>query len=350
VNFNISKLTDFLVHAQDGDVGRVEQFYFDDLIWSIRYLTIRTKGGLPRHNVLIPVVALLRPEWAHRTLPIELAMAQVFSSPSTVTEEPVSRRYEIELHRYYAWPGYWDGSFYVPNEYTEKPKDHPLGLRKVDPHLRSLRELTNTEIFARNEKIGTVADIVVDDHSWNIRYLIVNSRKHLKHVSLLVSPHWIEKVSWQENRLVLDLDPKSLLNSPDYSPDQPITADFEKKLCSNLQKNEVKEWVQLLFHAPAKTKIYLAGTFNNWSPTTIKLGYHGKATYSTMLLLPAGYYEYKFIVNGIWQNNPECKDLVPNTLGSQNCRLVVKHSTDHNVHPHTFPRLKNSECTRLWSS
>ena len=350
MNFALSNLTNCLVHALDGDVGRVEQFYFDDLTWSIRYLTIRTKGGLPGHNVLIPATALLTPDWQNRVIPITLNMTQVFSCPSTEIEEPVSRQHEIDLHRYYEWPGYWDGSFYIPVGYSESNPRQISGLQKANPHLRAVRALVNARIEAKDGNVGDIQDIIADDKTWSIRYLIVKTKQWLPHNSILISPHWIQTVNWPDHRISIDLDQDAVMKSPKYDPDQPMTLDYEQKLQGHLQKQENKEWVKFIYHAPPKTKIYLAGTFNQWDPSSIKLGYHGKSTYSTMLLLPAGNYEYKYVVNGLWQNNPDCHDLVSNAFGSQNSRLVVKHMTDHMAHLHTFSRVPNCESTRLWST
>ena len=37
---NATQLEGFVVHATDGELGTVDQFYFDDETWAIRYLTV----------------------------------------------------------------------------------------------------------------------------------------------------------------------------------------------------------------------------------------------------------------------------------------------------------------------
>jgi 1,4-alpha-glucan branching enzyme len=115
-----------------------------------------------------------------------------------------------------------------------------------------------------------------------------------------------------------------------------------------LQKPVIREWIIFKYHAPAGSKVYLAGTFNNWDPTGIKLGESGKGSYSTTVLLPVGSYEYKFVVNGKWMSGPDTCEQVPNPFGSTNCKLVVGHTPEHAERLHTFVRMSANE-PRLWT-
>ena len=83
-------------------------------------------------------------------------------------------------------------------------------------------------------------------------------------------------------------------------------------------------------YAPGASAVFLAGTFNNWSPASHAMEDSGDGFWTANLFLPPGAYEYKFIVDGVWccrpagdegcGNDPEC---VPNPLGSFNLRLEV---------------------------
>lgn len=52
--------------------------------------------------------------------------------------------------------------------------------------------------------------------------------------------------------------------------------------------------------------VYLAGTFNDWKPTALKMtGPDKDGYYQASIQLHAGRYEYKFVVNGkIWRRDP----------------------------------------------
>lgn len=40
-------LKGLVIRATDGELGKVEELYFDDESWAIRYLTVETGGWLP---------------------------------------------------------------------------------------------------------------------------------------------------------------------------------------------------------------------------------------------------------------------------------------------------------------
>jgi 1,4-alpha-glucan branching enzyme len=82
--------------------------------------------------------------------------------------------------------------------------------------------------------------------------------------------------------------------------------------------------VQFEFLAPEAEKVYLAGDFNNWDTNANLMKKDKKGTWKTDLSLKPGRYEYRFFVNGNWENDPACSNCVPNEFGSQNCVRVVE--------------------------
>jgi len=82
--------------------------------------------------------------------------------------------------------------------------------------------------------------------------------------------------------------------------------------------------VQFELLAPEALKVYLAADFNNWDTRTNPMKKDKKGVWKTALSLKPGRYEYRFLVDGNWQNDPSCCDCVPNEFGSQNCVRVVE--------------------------
>ena len=78
------------------------------------------------------------------------------------------------------------------------------------------------------------------------------------------------------------------------------------------------------FQAPSTREVYLAGDFNNWDGNTNLMKKNMKGLWKTTLSLKPGRYEYRFLVDGNWENDPSCCDCVPNEFGSQNCVRVVE--------------------------
>jgi 1,4-alpha-glucan branching enzyme len=71
------------------------------------------------------------------------------------------------------------------------------------------------------------------------------------------------------------------------------------------------------------SNVFLAGSFNNWDPKAIALKHNGDGNYEATLSLPPGRHEYKFVINGSWQNDEQCKQRVPNSCGSFNSVVEV---------------------------
>jgi len=76
--------------------------------------------------------------------------------------------------------------------------------------------------------------------------------------------------------------------------------------------------------APKAKKVSVAGSFNNWDVKSHLAKKGLKGNWSTKVSLKPGRYEYKFVVDGAWMNDPDCKNSVYNTLGSQNSLVEVK--------------------------
>jgi 1,4-alpha-glucan branching enzyme len=74
--------------------------------------------------------------------------------------------------------------------------------------------------------------------------------------------------------------------------------------------------------APLAQSVQLAGTFNDWNPKATPLSRWSGGEWGTGVPLKPGKYEYKFIVDGVWQEDPLACDSVENPFGSRNS---VKH-------------------------
>lgn len=71
-------------------------------------------------------------------------------------------------------------------------------------------------------------------------------------------------------------------------------------------------------------EVFVAGSFNSWDPEQQPLKPHSKTgAYVATVTLPAGTYEYKFVVDGNWQIDPLNPSLIPNGAGSMNNCLLV---------------------------
>lgn len=230
---SIKSMFGYIILAKDGDIGKVHDFFFDDEKWTIRYLVVDTRYWLPGRKVLISPVALGQPDWDSMRFPVHLTKEQVENSPDIDTDKPFSRQQQIDLHTYYGWPYYWPvGGYFVPpplSPPTKRVKKKPQ--REMgDPHLRSTKEVTGYHIGATDGGIGHVEDFISEDEDWVIRYMVVDTKNWLPGRKVLISPQWIERVSWNEKKVHVDLSREAVKNSPEYDEAAPVNREYEVRL------------------------------------------------------------------------------------------------------------------------
>jgi len=223
-------LQGYAIQATDGEIGQVDDVYFDDDAWVIRYLVVGTGAWLPGRRVLISPIAIGRPDRNAQLLPVSLTKDQVRNSPDIDTHKPVSRQHETEYFRYYGYPYYWDGagiwgmgaypgylmaSEAVQADMNRAPAD-AAAREPGDPHLRSSKEVMGYHLQATDGDIGHVEDFLIDDETWTIRYLVVDTSNWWGGKKVLVAPHWIRQVSWSDSKAFLDLTREAVKLAPPY--------------------------------------------------------------------------------------------------------------------------------------
>jgi len=85
-----------------------------------------------------------------------------------------------------------------------------------DSHLRSTEGISGYHVEANDGEIGHVDGFVLDDEAWAIRYIEVATRNWLPGKKVLVSPAWIERVSWPESKVFVNLPRETIRQAPEY--------------------------------------------------------------------------------------------------------------------------------------
>jgi hypothetical protein len=95
------------IHAVDGEIGHVEDFFISDEDWVIRYILVDTRDWLPGREVIISPQWIESIDWAETAVHVGLTRAQVEISPEFDPQAPPPREYEVGLYEHYGRPGYW---------------------------------------------------------------------------------------------------------------------------------------------------------------------------------------------------------------------------------------------------
>jgi hypothetical protein len=236
---NSTFLKGLAIHATDGELGTVKEFYFDDDTWTIRYFVVETGGWLLGREVLISPISIMSVDWKNNRLDVALTMKQVEHSPAIDIHQPVSRQQEADYSTYYAYNYYWGGPYmwgpvFYPTDLSKK-SSREVAKEKVrresaDSHLRSSETVMGYHVESTDGAIGHVSGFVVDDELWAIRYLEVDTRNWLPGKKVLVAPAWILRVSWMDSNIYAFLSEEDIKSAPEYLLARPLTRAYEAQL------------------------------------------------------------------------------------------------------------------------
>lgn len=236
-----NEMRKFRIVAADGRIGSIDDFYFDDERWGIRYVVVDTRRWLPGRRVLISPLSISRTEWNEQQLLLSISRDQVKDSPGIDAHQPVSRRHERDYLNYYGYPYYWGhaglwGAHAIPmtptpDEIAMQRSRTAEAERKAadqgDTHLRSASEVSGYVIRAVDGDLGHVEDLLFEDMSWATRYLVVDTSNWWFGRHVLIAPEWITDISWAERSVSVNLTRQLLKSAPEYDRAKHVDRQWE---------------------------------------------------------------------------------------------------------------------------
>lgn len=253
---SVKELVGYDLSATDGSIGKVKDFLFDDVQWTLRWMVADTGGWLSARKVLISPISLGEPNWISRIFPVHMTKDEIEKAPGLHTDEPVSKEYETAFFNQYGWGYYWGGADAwsapgvwgginasgVPSVWGGAPNPVALFSRQEeavkaagDPEsrshvLRSVDEVIDYRIQALDDEIGHVEDFIVDDESWMLRYMIVDTRNWLPGRKVLIATDWITDIDWADRKVSVDLTRDAIKGSPEYKASALANREYENNL------------------------------------------------------------------------------------------------------------------------
>jgi hypothetical protein len=273
----VSDLYGLEVHASDDYLGRITDCYLDGAEWVLRYFVVDISDVILDRLVLVAPHAVRSIDWDNRTCRIAPSREEVEGSPELEVDQPVSRQYEMALHRHYEWPEYWGQSALMdtprakrmpqpsaPDEADEEsrlavesdeeyegdaigppearetePEDEEMLEMdfgestlegKYDTDLRSCTELGGYAVAAADGVAGNVKELLFEDDGYLVRFVVVGTAYHANGKVVLVPEEWVKTVSWGEKTLHVDMTRKAVVGLPEFRPGMPVTREVERKL------------------------------------------------------------------------------------------------------------------------
>lgn len=232
---NSKALRKYKLNGLDEEVGSVKEFFFDDKFWTVRYLVANAGNWFNRKQVLLSPYFLTNVDHKLEFINVNLKSEEIKNSPPVESDRPVSRQFEESYYSYFGAPVYWGGPYaWGPLSSITHDRDTWKTIkteeRSWDSNLRSSDDVTGHSIRATDGEIGHVDDFIIDDESWTIRYLVIDTKNWLPGKKVLISPQWIDRISWEDSKVFVSLTQESIRNAPEYDPDSIVEREYERKL------------------------------------------------------------------------------------------------------------------------
>lgn len=231
----VKTLKGYKLNGIDGEIGSVDEIFFDDKYWTVRYLVVDAGSWFTNRRVLISPYFIQSINTEAELVKVNLTKQQIYDSPEWESDKPVSRQYEESYTSYYGTPNYWGGTmmwgtYDVLVRDSEKWNVNDSEKDSWDPNLRSTKDVSGHDFEAIDGEIGHVDDFIVDDDSWTIRYFVLETNSWFSSRKTLISTQWIDRISWDEEKVYINTSREIINHVPEYDEDMVLTREYETQL------------------------------------------------------------------------------------------------------------------------
>lgn len=203
------------LEAVDGTVGTLYDVLFDDQSWKMRHLVVTTDRWFFGEQVLLDLDALDRADWSEPRLWLRLTKEQVRQCPTIQSDRALADQPAIEV-----------AQTLVSEAYATSIVDAEAD-SESEPHLRSTKMLTGMHIqCADSHQLGHIEDFLVDDETWCVRDLVIDTRNWLPGKRVLIEPALVKSIDWEDREVHLSLPRDQIEHRPAYehepTSDEPL--------------------------------------------------------------------------------------------------------------------------------
>ncbi len=240
----LNDLDDFVIHATDGHIGKVKDFYFDDRRWVIRYLVVEIGSASKSHKVLLSPAVIKHLNREDKTLTVDMSVSEINASPHIDTERTAAMQYEIDYLSYYGYAFYWGNNLQSSLSSLDEAGDISgqtlnsdaqdifLAIDSArrmygDRHLRSCYEIVDYHIQALDGEIGHLESILIDEDTWTVQYCIANTSNWWLGQQVLITPQAIKDISWGSTKIYVDMTRQQIKEAPLFDPSAPANRERE---------------------------------------------------------------------------------------------------------------------------
>jgi uncharacterized protein YrrD len=232
---SFNEFSEFAVHARDGEIGRIKDFYFDDVSWRLRYLVVDTRKWLGGRLALLSPQAVESLNLTRRELRLTLDRAQVEAAPALDEHVPLNRQSLTDLDLHYGWNHYWitGGPLslnfqtinYGPIGETEVPEDVRVMLEarraRGDDTLVSVKDLLGWHVESvDDDRAGTVRDAIVNYMNWTVPYLVIDTGHWIPGRKVILPSSFVETFDLDRRAIAVRVSAESIATAPEFDLDR----------------------------------------------------------------------------------------------------------------------------------
>jgi hypothetical protein len=233
--------------ADDGNIGTLHDIFLDDETWTVRYIAVDTGLWLGR-LVLVSPISVESPDWQGRQIPLTLTRTEIENSPDLLSRPRLTRDEEREFAEYYGYPFYWSGpSLWAwadrPAGLTDAPPSGhvpPAALDGDTPDVAAADAMTTSifsgqdirgyHIHALDGEIGHIDDFIIDEATWSVRYLQIDTSNWIGGKTVLLATQWVQRIDPADGKIHVEVTKDRIENSPAFDPGTSIDRAFEERL------------------------------------------------------------------------------------------------------------------------
>lgn len=231
----LADFRNFELQATDGPLGPVQDLYFDDATWQVRYLTADVSAWLPGLSILLAPTALDGIDRDRRVLRTRFDRRRLQDSPTAIEDDAVSKRNMDDVGDP-TWQPFWLttssqlGATAPITPLRTRVAGEKTGNTGSGADLRSAREVVGYAVECEGQRVGAVSDVACDDESWRIRYLVIDTVAPAEERRILIAPDWSHDIDWSEPVVRLDLDCEAVIHAPGFDATTAIDEDYRQRL------------------------------------------------------------------------------------------------------------------------
>jgi hypothetical protein len=197
------------LRASDGDIGHVEDFYFNDQQWAIRYVVADTGSWLSGRLVLISPHAFGNLHQNGDCLLVNLTRQQIENSPAIESHKPVSLQYQA----------YWDGveAWGVGGFPEAPPPPHLMPSEQESAMFICKAHTLLAATPSKPAKDRSATSLILSwTTSWAICHLVVETGHWYSGKEIVISPKHVDRISYEESKVFVNVSKEAILEAPQY--------------------------------------------------------------------------------------------------------------------------------------